>query len=192
MKKARVPALALCLLLAPFAAYASDKSDAEALMNTCEASSRSAAVPVRNFGGKDLIASLENGLALIKQGKVKLLQSKYLDAKAKFEEYQKLEGELYAALAPKYLERAQAIIDKAAEDLVDFAAKPEVSKALSESDRSVGEAKIYQDAKKYLAVVQACRVAKNQALSAYAAAKVEMPADCKRDQADASGKIFLE
>jgi hypothetical protein len=192
MQKALVSALALCLLLSPLAAFASDKSDAEDLMNRCEASSKSAAVPVRNFGDKDLIASLENGLALIKQGKVKLLQSKYIDAKAKFEEYQKLEGELYAALAPKYLERAQAIIDKAAEDLVDFAAKPEVTKGFSESDRSVSEAKVYQAAKKYLAVIQACRVAKNQVLAAYAAAKVEIPADFKRDQADSSGKIFLE
>lgn len=192
MKKTRVSALALCLLLAPFAASASDKSDAEGLMNKCEASSKSAAVPIRNFGGKDLIASFENGLALIKQGKVKLLQSKYLDAKAKFEEYQKLEDGLYAALAPAYLERAQAIIDKAAEDLVDFASKPEVTKAFSESDRSMAEAKAYLGAKKYLAVIQACRVAKNQTLSAYAAAKAEIPSEYKRDQADSAGKVFLE
>lgn len=192
MKKPILAAAVLCLLAAPFAAFASDKSDAEDLMNRCEASSKSAAVPVRNFGDKELIASFEGGLAAIKQGKVKLLQSKYLDAKAKFEEYQKVENDLYAALAPKYLDRAQAIIDKGAEDLVDSAADPAVSKAFSDAARTLDEAKTYLAAKKYLGVIQSCRVAKKQVLAAYDSAKVAIPADYKRDQADSVGKIFLE
>jgi hypothetical protein len=192
MKKIRASAWTFLFLAVQLAAFASDRTDAEALMNRCEASSKTAAVPIRNFGDKDLIASFENGLAMIKQGKVKLLQSKFLDAKAKFEEYQKLENDLYAALAPLYLDRAQAIIDKAAEDLVDFATKPEVSKAFTDSSRSLDEAKLYQATKKYLAVIQACRVAKNQVLNAYAQAKLEVPAEYKKDIADSAGKVFLE
>lgn len=192
MIKIRASVWIVLFLAVQLAAFASDRTDAEALMNRCDASSKTAAVPVRNFGDKDLIASFENGLAMIKQGKVKLLQSKFLDAKTKFEEYQKLENDLYAALAPLYLDRTQAIIDKAAEDLVDFATKAEVSKAFTDSSRSLDEAKTYQATKKYLAVIQTCRVAKNQVLNAYPQAKIEVPAEYKKDMADSGGKIFLE
>lgn len=192
MKKTALSLSAAILLLAAFAAGASDRSDAEALMNKCESSSKAAAVPVRNFGDKDQIASFEKALDLIKQGKVRLLQSKFLDAKAKFEEYLGAENDIYGSLAPSYLERARRIVDEVAEDLVDFATVPEVLKAFTDASRSLDEAKANLDTRRYLAAIQSCRVSKNHVLKAYALAKKDLPQKYGKDAADSAGKIFLE
>ncbi len=182
--------VAIIFLFSPFVGFSSDRSDATDLMNKCDNSSKSLEIAIRNFGDKNDTASFENGLNTIKQGKVKLAQSKFLEAKAKFEEYQKAEYDLYGSLSPKYIQRTQEIIDKIAEDLVDFVNQPEVLKNFTDSAQNLDIAKLRYSSKAYPAVIQSCRIAKNLVINCYVIAKKDIPAEYKKDLEDSSNKIF--
>jgi hypothetical protein len=85
--------------------YPSDLSDAEMLRDRCDREFTELQVPARNFGDKADLDRLNEGAALIKDGKVKLLQSKYLEASASFNKYLGLQQLLYKSLADKYISR---------------------------------------------------------------------------------------
>jgi hypothetical protein len=192
MKSIKAILATVLFFLVPLALFASDKSDAEALMNKCEANAKITQVPVANFGDDKDKAAYEKGLGIIKQGKVKFLQSKYLDAKALFEQYLKAEDEIYAALSPKYTARVQAIIDAVAEDLVDYASKPDIIKCFADASLSLDTAKANFGKKQYPAVINSCRIAKKLVLNAYTLAKLEIPATYAKDISDSSGKVHAE
>jgi hypothetical protein len=192
MKYPRIIISAAIIFFSPFVVIASDRSDATDLMNKCDISSKIVEIPIRNFGDKNDIASFENGLNIIKQGKVKLAQSKYLEAKAKFEEYQKAEYDLYGSLSPKYMQRAQELIDTIAEDLVDFVSIPEVLKNFNDAAVNLDTAKLRYSSKQYPAVIQSSRIAKNLVLNCYALSKKDIPAEYKKDLEDIGNKIFQE
>jgi hypothetical protein len=172
--------------------FSSDRSDAVDLMNKCENNVKILEIPVKNFGDKNDLASYEDGLGLIKQGKVKLAQSKFVEAKAKFDEYLKLEYNLYGVLAPKYIQRTQQMIDKISEDLVDFVNQADVLKNFSESSRILDSAKTYLAAKNYPTVIQSCRVAKNFLFNNYVLLKKPVPKEYQKDLDDKNNKISQE
>ncbi len=192
MNHSRAVVSALLVLVSPFILLASDKSDATDLMNKSEAGAKVVEVPVRNFGDKADIASFENGLAVIKQGKVKLAQSKFLEAKAKFEEYQKIEYELYGSLSPKYMQRTQELIDKIAEELADFVSDAAVLKGFTDAAENLATAKLRYSTKQYPAVIQSSRIARKTVINCYALVKKDVPAEYKKDLEDANGRIFKE
>ena len=192
MKHSRMIVSVFLVILSPFIIQASDKSDATDLMNKSEISAKVVEIPVRSFGDKADIASFENGLAVIKQGKVKLAQSKFLEAKAKFEEYQKLEYELYGSLSPKYMQRAQELIDKIAEELADYVSDAAVLKGFTDAAENLATAKLRYTSKQYPAVIQSSRIAKKLVINCYALVKKDVPAEYKKDLEDANGKIFKE
>ncbi len=184
--------MAAALVLACSAAFGSDRSDAEDLMNKCDKSSRIAEIAIRNFGSKDEITAFEAALAAVKQGKVKLAQSKFLEAKGKFEEYVKVEFELYGKLASRYIDRTQAMIDATAETLVDFVNRPEVLKNFTDAAENLNTARVNVTTKAYTSVIQSCRAAKKLILANFALAKIELPKEYARDAEDNGGKIYTE
>jgi hypothetical protein len=192
MTLSRIFVSAAVVLVVCLPVFGSDRSDAEDLMNKSDKSSKIAEIAVRNFGDKDEIAAFDNGLATIRLGKVKLAQSKFLEAKAKFEEYQKVEFELYGKLASKYLARTQELIDTIAEDLVDFVNRPEVLKNFTDASDNLGTAKVNNTTKAYISVIQSCRIAKKLVLGNYALAKKDLPAEYRKDLEDSGGKIYKE
>jgi hypothetical protein len=192
MKHYRIIVSAFLLFISPFMILASDKSDATDLMNKSEASAKVVEIPIRNFGDKADIASFENGLAVIKQGKVKLAQSKFLEAKARFEEYQKIEYELYGSLSPKYMQRAQELIDKIAEELADFVSDAAVLKGFTDAAENLETAKLRYTSKQYPAVIQSSRIAKKLVINCYALVKKDVPAEYTKDLEDVNGKIHKE
>ncbi len=174
----------------PFMIHASDRSDAVDLMNACERSSKTTEIAVRNFGDKNDAAAFEGCLNTIKLGKVKLAQSKFLEAKAKFQEYQKAEFDLYGSLAQKYLQRTQEMIDKIALEFADYVNQPDVLKNLNESASTLDSAKANYGTRTYMVVIQLCRQAKNQLLNCYGLIKKDIPNEYKRDYEDYKLQIF--
>lgn len=190
MKHSKRIAIALIALTVPFMALASDKSDATDLMNRADKSSKVLEVPVKNYGDKNDLAAFDSGLATIRQGKVKLAQSKFLEAKALFEQYQKAEFDLYGSLAAKYIQRTQDMIDKIAEELADYVSNPDVLKGFTDAAENLNTAKTNIVSKQYLSVIGSCRAARKLVLGLYPLVKKEMPAEYARDAADDNGQIY--
>ncbi len=190
MRHSKRIAFALIALALPCLVFASDKSDATDLMNRAEKSSKVLEVSVRNFGDKNDLAAFDSGLATIRQGKVKLAQSKFLDAKALFEQYQKTEFDIYGSLAAKYIQRTQDMIDKIAEELADFVSNPDVLKGFTDAAENLNTAKTNIVSKQYLSVIGSCRAAKKLVLALYPLVKKEMPAEYARDAADDGAQIY--
>ncbi len=181
---------AVVFLLAPLLIQASDRSDAVDLMNACERSSKTVEIAVKNFGDKNDAAAFESCLNTIKLGKVKLAQSKFLEAKAKFQEYQKAEFDLYGSLAQKYMQRAQEMIDKIALEFADYVNQPDVLKNLNDASSTLDSAKANYGTRTYMVVIQLCRQAKNQLLNCYGLIKKDVPNEYKRDYEDYKLQIF--
>jgi hypothetical protein len=177
-------------LLVPFLIHASDRSDAVDLMNACERSAKTTEIAVRNFGDKNDAAAFDACMGTIKQGKVKLAQSKFLDAKAKFQEYQKAEFDLYGSLAQKYMQRTQDMIDKIALEFADYVNQPEVLKNLNDASATLDSAKANYGTRTYMIVIQLCRQAKNQLLNCYGLIKKDIPNEYKKDYQDYKLQIF--
>jgi hypothetical protein len=184
--------LSTVLFLFPFSMFPSDRSDATDLMNQCDKTAKVLEVAIRNFGNKDEIASFENGLNVIKLGKVKLAQSKFLEAKAKFEEYQKIEYDLYGSMSPRYMQKSQEIIDKISEDLVDFVTQSDVLKNFTDSDQNLTKAKASYNSKNYNAVILSCRLSKYLVINCYVLAKKAIPKEYKKDLEDYYNRIYQE
>jgi hypothetical protein len=181
---------AILILLAPCLVHASDRSDAVDLMNACERSSKTTEIAVRNFGDKNDDAAFDACMNTIKQGKVKLAQSKFLDAKAQFQAYQKAEFDLYGSLAQKYLQRTQEMIDKIAIEFADYVNQPDVLKNLNDASSTLDSAKANYGTRTYMIVIQLCRQAKNQLLNCYGLIKKDIPNEYKKDYEDYKLQIF--
>jgi hypothetical protein len=192
MKKMFLCLIAGFILLAPAISFASDKSDATDLMTTCERNSKITELPVRNFGDPKDIARFEEGLGIVKQGKAKVAQSRFLEAKTKFEEYLKIEKELYQTLAARYIERTGTIIDKIGEDLADYVNQDAVLKYFSSASQYWENAKAEMAKKMYENVIGPCRVAKNYAIGVYTLLKMDIPPEYKKDIADCNKQLYTE
>jgi hypothetical protein len=185
--------LIIILLFAyPFFLFSSDRSDATDLMNKSDSDAKELEIAVRNFGDAAENVKYDEGIKIIKLGKVKLAQSKFLDAKAQFEKFLKIENELYQSMAPKYMERAQILIDKTSEDLVDFVSNPAVMKNFSEASRILDTAKTHFSQNKFQYSLQSSRISKTYVLNNYTLAKKPVPKEYIKDMADANKKLYVE
>jgi hypothetical protein len=178
------------LLLTPILLHASDKSDAVDLLNECERTSKTVEIALRNFGDKNDASTFDNGLNAIKQGRVFLALSKFKEAKAKFQEYQKTEFDLYGSLAEKYLQRTQDMIDTLAVEFAEYVNQADVLKNLNDAVATLDSAKANYGTKTYMIVIQLCRQSKNQLLSCYPLVKKTVPDEYKKDLADYELKIY--
>ncbi|MBN1495138.1 MAG: hypothetical protein JXA07_00105 [Spirochaetes bacterium] len=170
--------------------YASDLSDATMLRDKCETNLKVLEVPVRNFGDSADIDSFQKAGNLVKLGKMKLLQTKYLEAIKIYKEYLLLEKDIYMSLAKKYLARTQKMSDDIAVDLVDHIDKTNVEKYIRLANQNLKDAGREISAERYQNCIKLCRVSKKYSLSAYAAAGVKEPSQYKVDFADNENRIL--
>ncbi len=182
--------LAVCLL-ATGQLFASEKSEAAALMKQCDDGAKLIAVPLKNFGDSNDMAKYEEGLKTIKLGKAKIAQAKYADAKAKFNEYLALENDLYKSLADKYIKRTQDLIDEISVELADFVSDSYVLEAFTKANHYLDAAKTQVQEKKFALAVSACRRSKKFLFDIYVKMmKTDLPDKYKKDSVDIKNEIY--
>ena len=169
---------------------ASNQSDADTLKNKCVRESARLKIPVTNFGDEADRENFKKGEKLIKIGKVKFIQTKYVAAIDKFKEYLLLQSNIYKSLGDKYLSSTEKLIDAIAEDLVDYIDNQKVEKYLRLANQNLKDAKSEMLRKNYKNVVKMCRLSKNYAISAYKLVGKSAPEEYKKDSADNDNKIF--
>ena len=175
-----------------FILYSSDRSDAAALLKKSEAESKLLEIAVKNFGDKNDLEKYDKGIKLIKFGKIKLAQSKYLDSISKLNEYLKVQYNIYKSLADKYIERTDKIIDEIAEDLVDFVDEGEVLKYFESATNYLNNAKLYKAKKDYIKVINTSRVSKKYVIGIYKLVGKEIPEQNKKDFKDINKEIDID
>jgi hypothetical protein len=190
MRNSKWVAIFIFLSLIPVLLWADDKSDAVNLMNDCERTSKTVEVALRNFGDAKDAAAFDNGLSVIKQGKVMLTLSKFKEARDKFLEYQKMELDLYKSLAIKYVQRTQDMIDTLSPQFADYVNQKDVLQNLNDAVTTLDSAKANFESKTYMNVIKLCRSAKNLLLSCYPLVKKTSPDDYKVDLEDYALRIF--
>jgi len=178
----------LAFALSATGLYASDLSDAETLRDKCDREIAELQVPAKNFGDQADLGKLDEGAGLIKLGKVKLLQSKYLEASASFNKYLALQQGLYKSLAEKYMARAEKMADDIAVELVD-SKDPKVAEYLKLANQNLKDAKGEMLSERYKNAIKLCRVSKNYSLAAFKAAGKPVPEEYRKDASDNENRI---
>jgi hypothetical protein len=174
------------------AIYSSDRSDAMDLMNKSDNESKILEICVKNFGDKKDLSDFDQGLNFIKQGKIKIAQAKYLDAKAHFNDFLKLQYSIYESLAKEYIQRAQALVEEVSVDLADFLGDEKILKNFSGANQYIDSAKLLFGQKNFQGVINPCRLAKNYVIECYKFAGKEVPEKYKVDLADFANKIYSQ
>lgn len=169
---------------------ASDRSDATALRERCEAESKVLEIAVRNFGAEKDVKDFQDGINLIKTGKVKIAQSKYLEATAKYNEYLKLHHQIYKSVAAGYITRTEQLYNDVAAELVDFIDNEKVGQYLKLANQNLADAKSRALTENYKLAIDLCRTAKKYSLDCYKAANKEVPEKYKKDQKDINKEIY--
>ncbi|MBN1798739.1 MAG: hypothetical protein JW822_09180 [Spirochaetales bacterium] len=182
-----------CVVICVFCAgylFASEKSEAQALMKQCDDGVKLIDVPLKNFGDSNDLAKFEEGLNIIKMGKAKIAQAKYADAKAKFNQYLAIQTDLYKSLAEKYIKRTQDLIDEISVELAEFVSDSYVLEAFTKANHYLDSARTQVKQKKYSEAVANCKRAKKFLFDIYEKMLSELPDKYKKDSADIKNEIF--
>ena len=173
-------------------AAASDRSDATTLREKCEAEFKHLEIVVKNFGSESDVSGLQKGIDLLKTGKVKLAQSKYLDAKAIYNDYLKLQSEIYKSLASSYSARTEAMINEITAELVDFLDNEKISQSFRLAAQNLNDAKSSEKGERYKMAVDLCRNAKKFVIDSYKQAGKNVPDKYRKDAKDNDKQIYTE
>jgi hypothetical protein len=182
--------LSAACLLSAVNLFASEKSEAAALMKQCDDGVKLIGVPLNNFGDSNDMAKFNEGLDLIKLGKAKLAQAKYADAKAQFNKYLDIQNDLYKSLADKYIKRTQDLIDEISVDLADFVSDSYVLEAFTKANHYLDAAKTQVQQKKYDLAVTTCRRSKKFLFDIYIKMKSALPDKYKKDSVDINNELY--
>ncbi len=172
--------------------YASDLSDATALRERCEKEIKILEISVKNFGDNVDLDDFAKGEQMIRLGKVKFIQSKFTEAIEIYNNYLKLQFNIFEILAKKYIDRTEKINDAVGEDLVDFINNRKIVDYLRLASQNLRDAKAAMATKHYMKIIDVCRNAKNYALSSYKVAAKPLPDYYRKDMADIEGKIYKQ
>lgn len=178
-----------CLFCATYL-FASEKSEAQALMKQCDDGVKLIKVPLANFGDENDNGKFNEGLNIIKLGKAKLAQAKYADAKVKFNQYLTIQNDLYKSLAEKYIKRTQDLIDEISVELADFVSDSYVLEAFTKANHYLDSARTQLKQKKFSEAVGNCKRAKKFLFDIYEKMKSELPDKYKKDSVDIKNEIF--
>jgi hypothetical protein len=178
------------VLADPSLLLASDRSDATALRERCEAEVKVLEIAVKNFGSEKDLKDFQDGIHLIKTGKVKIAQSKYLEAITKYNEYLKLHHKIYKSLASIYIARTEQLYNDVAAELVDFIDNEKVGQYLKLANQNLADAKARDLSENFKLAVDLCRNAKKYSLDCYKAANKEIPEKYKKDLKDINKEIY--
>ncbi|MBN2544546.1 MAG: hypothetical protein JXB50_02035 [Spirochaetes bacterium] len=168
----------------------SDRTDALDLLTKCEQGSKQLEITVKNFGEKNDLDDFEKGIGLINLGRVKLAQTKYLDAKTNFQNYLNLEYNIYKSLAARYIKRVEQLFDETSNELAANISNEKVLKNFETANSYLENAKMQLTTKHYLEVVKISRLAKRSLLSNYEIAGKKIPDDYAKDFADNNNTIY--
>jgi len=166
----------------------SDMSDAAALRERCEKEFKHLEVCVTNFGDAADKSNLLESSKKLKLGKLKITQSRYIDAIDIYKGYLKLQSEMYAGLAKKYIERTQKLNDEIAEESVDSIDKAKVDEYFKMAYRNLEDAKKGTASSNPVLAIEACRRAKKYSLGVYGLLNKPVPEKYKIDAMDNEGK----
>lgn len=193
MKKQSGLIILACIVICVLCAgdlFASEKSEAQALMKQCDSGVKLIEVPLKNFGDSDDLAKFEEGLNKIKLGKAKLAQARYTDAQDKFKQYLGIQTDLYKSLAEKYIKRTQDLIDEISIELAEFVSDSYVLEAFTKANHYLDSARTQVKQKKYAEAVGNCRRAKKFLFDIYEKMLSELPDKYKKDSVDIKNEIF--
>jgi len=163
---------------------ASDLSDATEMRAKCEAEFKAIEVPAKNFGNYYVKQNYKTAVDLLKEGKIKLAQSKYQEAIAIYKKYLQLQDDMYKELSKDYISRAETIYNDTAVELVDFIDNEKVSKYFQMANQNVVDAKKASTAANYKLVIETCRTSKKYSFESYKAAGKAIPDKYKKDIKD--------
>jgi hypothetical protein len=169
---------------------ASDRGDATALRERCEAESKVLEIAVKNFGSEKDVKDFQDGISLIKTGKVKIAQSKFLEAIAKYNEYLKLHHQIYKSLSASYIARTDQLYNDVAAELVDFLDNEKVGQYLKLANQNLADAKSRDMSENFKLAIDLCRNSKKYSLDCYKAAKKEIPDKYKKDLKDINREFY--
>jgi hypothetical protein len=194
-RKKHFTTVSLLLLFTAVLAYsipvsASDRSDATALRERCEAESKVLEITVKNFGSEKDVKDFQEGISLIKTGKVKIAQSKFLEAIAKYNEYLKLHHNIYKSLSASYITRTEQLYNDVAAELVDFIDNEKVGQYLKLANQNLADAKSRDLSENFKLAIDLCRNAKKYSLDCYKAANKVVPEKYKKDLKDINKEIY--
>jgi tetratricopeptide (TPR) repeat protein len=169
--------------------FSSDLSDATALREKCERELKIIEVSVKNFGDSADLQTFSNGEKLVKLGRLKFAQTKYPEAIENYNNYLKLQHNLYGSLAKKYTERTAKLIDEIAEDLVDYIDNRKVEEYIRLANQNLRDARSTMTNKHYTSSIDHCRLAKNYAFGTYKLVGKDIPKRYDKDVADNEKRI---
>ncbi len=168
---------------------ASDTSDAEMLRARCEKENKVLEVSVLNFGDTSDQAKFQDGQKRLKIAKLKITQSRFKEAVDIYNEYLKLQGDIYTSLAKKYIDYTQKLNDEISEEMVDSIDNPKVNDYFKLAYRNLEDAKTSLTRNYPVQVIDACRRSKEFSLGVYTILKKAVPEKYKVDIADNKGTI---
>ncbi len=169
--------------------YSSDMSDAKMLRERSEKEIQQLEVCVKNFGDDSEKERFNKAQRLVKMGKLKITQSKFKDAIGNYNQYLKMQYNLYVDLAKKYIDRAQSVNDEVAEELVDHIDKPKVDKYFKLAYRNLKSARDSMNQKNPEQAIRDCRKSKEYSLGVYKLIGQSVPDKYTVDVIDLQGKI---
>jgi len=169
--------------------FASDMSDAKMLRERCEKEVKHLEVCVKNFGDTSEKERFAKAERLLKIGKLKITQSRFKKAVETYNQYLKMQYNLYVDLAKKYIQRTQEVNDQVAEELVDHIDEPKVDKYFKLAYRNLKKARDSMNQKNPVQAIRDCRKSKEFSLGVYKLAGKEVPGTYRVDVLDAAGKI---
>ena len=190
MKKGFLFILIFILFFNQLSIFSSDRSDSLDLMKKCEEESKILEISVKNFGEDKDKNDFENSLNLIKTGKIKVAQSKYLDAKKYFNDYLQFQYNTYKVLTERYIKRTELLVDEVAVDLADFITDGEILRNFEAANNYITMAKSFYGQKHYDKGINPCRMGKQKLLDNYKLVGKEVPEKYKIDLFDNAKKIF--
>lgn len=163
---------------------ATEQTDAAQLREKCETEFKLMEVPVKNFGNYYVKQHYKTGIDLLKDGKVKLAQSKYQEAIAIYNKFLQLHADTYKELAADYITRTEMIYNDTAAELVDFIDNAKVAQNFQSAHQNIVDAKKAAAAGNHKLAIDTCRVSKKFSFDSYTAAGKTVPDKYKKDVKD--------
>lgn len=183
---------AFFVLMTQLPVIASDLSDATTLREKCEAESKPLDIAVKNFGSQSDKSSFQSGADMLKAGKVKMAQSKFLEAKAIYNDYLKLQNSIYKSLAASYISRTDELINEITAELVDSIDNKKIDQYFKLAAQNLKDAKASEQGERYKSAVDLCRNAKKYVIDSYKLAGKKTPEKYERDLKDIAKQIYQE
>lgn len=182
--------LSAVILVNPSVLNASDFSEASEMRKKAEIEFADLDVPVKNFGNSYVVRKYQQGIELLRLGKVNFAQGKYKESIGIYRQYFTLQNDVYKELTAGYISRAEAMFNETAKELVDFVDNEKVGQYFRLANQNVVDAKKAAAAGNYQLAIETCRTSKKYSIEAYKASVKPVPEKYNKDIKDNNKEIF--